>query len=476
MRASGAKWYRSPLINFHNQLKKRASAQKRGSPEIVVVGAGLAGAATAYAFAKRGYEVLVLEAASDPATAGSGNPQGMLYLKLSAFETAQSELLLSGFAYLRRLLTELSAEGKLIKGQDWEDCGVLQLAYNDGERKRQAKLAKKFSNDLLYKVTQAEASKLAGVELTSGGLFFPAAGWVAPKALTAAFLNHPNIVLKTGVKVEEIIPEKALKTLAEIDAFEALSPEERFRELGWTLRGREAGDAEAFSYRAKIVILANAERVIDFPQLSMLPIHKSRGQITAIKRSNPLKTVVSGEGYIAPSTSNGSSFGATFRVEAPDLEITEAEHQENIAMLFKNSPQLACKMGFQAQGEAPDIIFKSAAPLEGRAAYRANATGYLPVVGAIADHSLFRERFAQIKKDAKVIPPGAVPWLYGLYLNSGHGSRGMITTPISGEMLAAEILGESPFPVKPFVREALHPNRFYFSELRFNRPLKRGNE
>ena len=31
----------------------------------------------------------------------------------------------------------------------------------------------------------------------------------------------------------------------------------------------------------------------------------------------------------------------------------------------------------------------------------------------------------------------ACPWLDGLYVNSGHGSRGLITAPLSGELLAA---------------------------------------
>ncbi|NQB78313.1 bifunctional tRNA (5-methylaminomethyl-2-thiouridine)(34)-methyltransferase MnmD/FAD-dependent 5-carboxymethylaminomethyl-2-thiouridine(34) oxidoreductase MnmC, partial [Pseudomonas aeruginosa] len=52
----------------------------------------------------------------------------------------------------------------------------------------------------------------------------------------------------------------------------------------------------------------------------------------------------------------------------------------------------------------------------------------------------------------------------GLYLNSGHGSRGLISAPLSGELLAAWICGE-PLPLPRAVAEACHPNRFLLRDL-----------
>lgn len=48
---------------------------------VIVVGAGIAGAATAYELAKRGVSVQVLDAAPRVANAASGNRQGLLYAK-----------------------------------------------------------------------------------------------------------------------------------------------------------------------------------------------------------------------------------------------------------------------------------------------------------------------------------------------------------------------------------------------------------
>ena len=51
---------------------------------------------------------------------GSGNPQGVLYLKLSAHGTALSKLVVGGFSYTRRLLGHLQ--------QRWGEHGVAVYA------------------------------------------------------------------------------------------------------------------------------------------------------------------------------------------------------------------------------------------------------------------------------------------------------------------------------------------------------------
>ncbi len=67
-------------------------------------------------------------------------------------------------------------------------------------------------------------------------------------------------------------------------------------------------------------------------------------------------------------------------------------------------------------------------------------------------------------KDARQLPDTPCPWLEGLYVNSGHGSRGLITAPLAGELIAAWV-DNAPLPVPRDVAEACHPNRFMLREL-----------
>ena len=80
-----------------------------------------------------------------------------------------SQLILSGFGYTRRQLERLQ------RGQDWDACGVLQLAF-DAEAERQGKLAGAFDHDLLHALQRTEAEAVAGVALPAGGLFYPEGG------------------------------------------------------------------------------------------------------------------------------------------------------------------------------------------------------------------------------------------------------------------------------------------------------------
>ncbi|WP_443694854.1 bifunctional tRNA (5-methylaminomethyl-2-thiouridine)(34)-methyltransferase MnmD/FAD-dependent 5-carboxymethylaminomethyl-2-thiouridine(34) oxidoreductase MnmC, partial [Pseudomonas sp.] len=144
----------------------------RGARSALVIGGGLAGCTTAASLAARGWNVSLLERHARLAEEASGNPQGVLYLKLSAHGTALSQLILSGFGHTRRLLEHLH------RGVDWDGCGVLQLAFNAKEAERQAQLAAAFAPGLLHQLDQAQAQARAGVALEHGGLFFPEGGWV----------------------------------------------------------------------------------------------------------------------------------------------------------------------------------------------------------------------------------------------------------------------------------------------------------
>ena len=87
-------WQTEPVPQTPRPAPKPWFIQPSSSPpeHVVIIGAGIAGAATAYALATRGVRVSVLEAAT-AAHAASGNRQGLLYAKISPYPTAQTELL-----------------------------------------------------------------------------------------------------------------------------------------------------------------------------------------------------------------------------------------------------------------------------------------------------------------------------------------------------------------------------------------------
>jgi tRNA 5-methylaminomethyl-2-thiouridine biosynthesis bifunctional protein len=138
--------------------------------ETVVIGAGLAGSAVAYALAERGYNVTVLEAAAPQASTA---PSAGLPVALMAPHHTTERSATSALSQLSRLglaATTHAAKTLLTEGQDWQPCGALQRAGKLGPQAH----------------------------------WFADAAWVKPAALVAAWLAHPRITVQYSVAVQRL--------------------------------------------------------------------------------------------------------------------------------------------------------------------------------------------------------------------------------------------------------------------------------
>ena len=99
-------WQNSPAVPQQADSSKPWQIAPPSIPveRVLIIGGGIAGAATAHALARRGISSLILEQNDQPARAASGNRQGLLYAKISAHPTLQTRLLLGSYGYSRRLL------------------------------------------------------------------------------------------------------------------------------------------------------------------------------------------------------------------------------------------------------------------------------------------------------------------------------------------------------------------------------------
>ena len=427
---TGAPWFARP------QPHNAATTQRHA----IIIGAGIAGCASAASLAARGWRVTFIEQHQHIAQEASGNAQGILYLKLSAHDTALSRFILSGFGYTRRLLEAVSATQTdhqptaILSKNDWDSCGILQLAFNDKEQKRLAALAAHFAPSLLRAVDAQQASQLAGLPLDNGGLFFPEAGWIHPPALCQALSQHPLIHIQTT--------QQAI-SLTQVDQ-------------QWQVH-TESG----LLTTAPVVVLCNAANVAQFSQTQHLPLSRVRGQTTQLPvtaSSQSLQCVVCANGYIAPARNSTHTIGASFNFADDSQAATLAEHRSNLALLHELAPsfQLHC---------ATDGI--DVTTLQGHAAFRCTSIDYLPLVGPVAEHQAFLHSYADLRKDARLPLTQPCPWHQGLYVNTAHGSRGLISAPLAAELLAAWICAE-PLPLPLELAQQCHPNRFALRTLMRN--------
>ncbi len=386
---------------------------------IAIVGAGLAGAWTAYAFARRRIPVVVFERQT-PASAASGNPQAITYAKLSIEATAISLIQMQSLAHLKNWFQIFSAD-------HWKQSGVVLLAKNAKGRLHQKKLIEALPNSypLMQSLTQREASDFAELPLASGGLFLPDAGWLNPRGCVWELLDHPLI---TVIPYRHVLQFKRIKELSLLE-FDQDTPGIR----------QHACDAVIWTNALE------AQKHIPMP-LSLTPV---RGQITYIQSGRHPKIPICGDAYLAPHIHGTMTCGATYTPNSENLTPRFVDDLTNIDAI--NS--LVTKP-----------IWDRRHIIGNRVSIRTATPDYMPVIGQVADSEIWKFLLDQLKYDAKFSPRQPLPFIRGHYVLAGLGSRGTLTGPVAAELLVSQILGEV-LPVSESIRDALSPDRFFRRKL-----------
>jgi len=361
----------------------------------IVIGGGVAGCTAAHALAQRGIPVTLLEASAQLTSGASGNPRGILHARFSAGMNPLHRFVLAAYGHALGLLDQvLPVDGKLR-----EECGLLQLDFSTAERHRIGRLAAHdWPNSLMQFVDAQQASAHAGIPMRHGGLWFPAGGWIVPTA-------YCERLISTGV---HFLPGHTAATLDPAPG-------------GWQVGGRTT-DGQSWQLDAGIIVVACAQAARQLAPLSGLPLTPVRGQITqvpATPASQTLRAVICGHGYCAPALEGTHVLGATHAFDDESLELRAEDHATNLDKLAAFAPELRAALG------TPDIE-----SLGGRASIRCSAPGAMPFVGEIAP---------------------------GLYCSLAHGTRGLLTAGVSGELLAALACSEL-LPLPQSVIDALSPH------------------
>ncbi len=405
----------------------------------LVIGGGLAGCHIARALAERGWQVQLLEREHRLAQGASGNPQGIVYARLSPRQETLASFNLACLQYALRHYRPYWAENRL--GQA---CGVLQLADSPEEARLQAALAPQLTGAeaLARPVDALEASKLAGVDLALGGLYFPGAGWLDPAGVCEALATHPRIERHLETRVMTLTHEAG----------------------GWQARVTDAQGRSRMVAQASVAIIANGRDALDFSQTRKLPLKSIRGQVSylpATDDSRTLRTVICGDGYLAPAFKDERGewhcAGASFNLQDDDTRLRAADHAGNLARLNPLVPGLLREWGELS----PET-------LSGRVAFRCTSPDYLPLVGPVPIDEDFVRDYQVLRQDAKRTLPLAGSYWPGLYLSLAYGSRGLAYTPLCAGLLAAQI-NDEPLPLPESLVAALNPARFIIRGLKRKR-------
>jgi tRNA 5-methylaminomethyl-2-thiouridine biosynthesis bifunctional protein len=383
----------------------------------VVIGGGIAGCSTAHALAKRGVAVTLIERHTALAQEASGNPVAMLYPKLNTGVDALSILASHGFSFTVALLKQLPHCESL-----FALCGQIQLEFNQREQKKQSLLLDTEHTHLaLQHLSIDEASEIANTPLLFGGLYLPEAGWVNPQQFCQALIQSDLITCQFSTTVASI----------------------QYQSTHWQIRL-----ANKQSVAADMIVLCNANAILQFAPCQHLPITPVRGQVNFFKENSTtqaIRPIICSDHYLSPSINGMHSIGTTYAPNDLNATVSTQDTEANLQALKSISP----------------AIFNSVNPYEvtGRVAWRSATRDYLPLAGQFIDEQALKAAPPRYNDS-----PADLPWLPGLYVNAGHGSKGMITAPLCGELIA-NLISNEPFVIKQSIATALNPSRFLLKEM-----------
>lgn len=386
---------------------------------VMVIGAGLAGAAVAEKLALRGHPVTVLDAAAGPAGAASGLPAALFHPHLSPDDAILSRLVRKG------LLTALRSWEALEQRGHGLTCSREGLAWPAADAAEERSLREtverlRFPAKYMAFLERDALRERCGLPTAFGGCWFAGSGWLDPRALVSAQLATAGISTGYGARVERL------------DRHDGI----------WRVFDASGG----LLAEAPVVVLANshdAERLM--PGLCRL--RRIRGQLSRIAAALPaLRCAIAGSATLV-RLGDSLVTGSTFDEDDVETLPRAADRARNLAGLRRLWPECVLPDDGDLQ---QDFV-----------GFRASTNDHLPLIGALPDLAVLRAQGLQWRGR----PVAELPRQAGLYGAFACGSRGLLWSGLAAEIITCRISGE-PLPLENDLAAAVDPARFVLRNLR----------
>ena len=304
--------------------KSETSKQRK----IAIIGAGIAGLSSAWAFAQRGHQVTIYEQ-NEPLSGASGNPLALLNPKLCPIEQAHEHLMTLSWQHALNFYPQFKA---------FRPIQVQQIALKNADEL--SGLVEQYPENVLTANTTLECFP----ETEFPSLTLHQAGAVSPHQLRDEILQHANIRIEK-VKISRLESTDSQVTLWQDQQIIAITD-------------------HAIVCCAK----QSAELFENYPVLK--PI---RGQVSWVENSQrplALDQAYSYGGYCMQLDASQLILGASFYPNRDDAEVLTEDHVHNYELIHSVFPQYAEQL--------PKLE-----TWQGRASVRAQSLDYFPLVGKI---------------------------------------------------------------------------------------------
>ncbi len=402
--------------------------------DVLIIGAGLAGAACARVLSREGLRVTVLEAGPTVASQASGNPGGLFHGTLHAEDGLHAR-----FNRAAALATERELR-RLAPVLPWLQWGLLRVERQAQALDQMRALLAQcgLPADYVQALSAEEAGAKAGLALRQPAWYFPGGGAVSPPDLVNAWLAEASRTavafdVRLNAPVAHLRREEASGRWSALDAAgEVIAQADAVVLCGGIgsaplVSAWSAGPGWPWvSQRGQLSVMT-PNALSSAPGQAFQPALESAP-------SPSLVMPVAGLGYALSLPDGTLCFGASADAgdEEPSLRATDqAQNLERLRLLL------------------PSADLPASLPLAGRVGWRSLVPDRLPVVGALP-RAVPPQRAEQVR---------FWPRQPGLMVMGALASRGLTWATLSAELVAAQLLG-APWPVEASLAEALDPARF----------------
>lgn len=381
--------------------------------DVLIVGAGLAGAACARVLTREGLRCTVIEAGATIAAQASGNPGGLFHGTLHAEDGLHAR-----FNRAAALATQRELR-RIAPALPWLQWGLLRVERQPQALDEMRDLLARcgLPDDYVQALDADAASVQAGVALGQPAWFFPGGGAVSPPALVRAWLDEASVDLRLNTEIASLLRDETSGRWSALDA-----------------RGEVIAFADAVVLCGGIGSESLAGPWTAGPEW---PWVSQRGQLSVMDDAHTpprLAMPVAGLGYALSLPDGRLCFGASADAGDADPALRDADQAQNLQRVRQLLP---------ASG-IPDEL-----PLAGRVGWRSLVPDRLPIVGALPSDAP-TQRAEQVR---------FWPRQPGLMVMGALASRGLTWATLCAELLAAQLTG-APWPVEAGLAEALDPARF----------------
>jgi tRNA 5-methylaminomethyl-2-thiouridine biosynthesis bifunctional protein len=369
-----------------------------------VIGAGLAGAATARALAAQGVTCTVLDRAAEPAAGASGNPAGLFHGTVGGDDTRYTRwhraASFSAARWWREAGTPGAADG-LLRSSERLDLDAMRALID----------AQRLPREYVQALSTRQAAERAGIAtLARPAWCFTQGGWADPAALVRATLAAPGIAWRGQADVHRL--ERHAGRWLALDAQGCVLAE------------------------APLVVLANADDALRLAGLPPSWITRTRGQLSWCDAPALVSRLpITGGAYALTLPDGRLVFGATQHASDDSAALRDADHAENLQRMH-------------ALLGAPPV--HPGAALHGRVGWRMHTGDRMPLVGSVPDFAAARP--------ARADAPRLAPRRPSLFIHAALAGRGLTTAALGGGLIAAMAAG-APWPIEADLADSIDPAR-----------------